>query len=60
MEDLIFGPKPARHVNLDSSDFDVVDTNANTPLSIKTSDVENVKLSKTKNCNKMNRNDLIR
>ncbi len=31
MEDSIFGPKPARHINLDSSDFDVVDTNDNTP-----------------------------
>ncbi len=30
MEDSIFGPKPARHINLDSSDFDVIDTNGNT------------------------------
>jgi hypothetical protein len=31
MEDFIFGPKPARHFNLDNSDFDVVDSNDNTP-----------------------------
>ena len=30
LEDSIFGPKPSRHINLDSSDFDVVDTNDNT------------------------------
>ena len=30
MEDSIFGPKPTRHINLDSSDSDVVDTNDNT------------------------------
>ena len=56
MEDSIFGPKPSKHINLDSSDFDVVDTNDNTPSSIKTSDVENVKSGKNK-CNKLNRND---
>jgi hypothetical protein len=44
MEDSIFGTKPARHINLDSSDFDVVDTNDNTPSIIKSSDVETVKL----------------
>jgi hypothetical protein len=61
MEDSIFGPKPARHINLDSSDFDVVDTNDNTPSIIKTLDVETVKLSRKKNCNKFNRiNDLIK
>ncbi len=37
MEDSIFGPKPARHINLDSSDSDVVDTNDNTTSIIKTS-----------------------
>ncbi len=52
MEDSIFGPKPARHINLDSSDSGVVDTNDNTPSIIKTSDVETVKLSRKKNCNK--------
>ena len=31
MEGSIFGPKPNRHINLDSSDFDVVDTYDNTP-----------------------------
>jgi hypothetical protein len=31
MEDSIFGPKPARHINLDSSNSDVVDTNDNNP-----------------------------
>ena len=46
MEDSIFGPKPARHINLNSSDFDVVDTNDNTPSSIKLPDVENIKFSK--------------
>ena len=60
IEDSIFGPKPARHINLDSSDFDVVDTNDNIPSSIETSCVENVKLSKKKNSNKLNRNDLIK
>ena len=60
MDDSIFGPKPARHINLDSSDFDVVDTNDNTLSIIKTSDVETVKLSRKKNCNKLNRNDLIK
>ena len=60
MEDSIFGPKPARHINLDSSDSDVVDTNDNTLSIIKTSDVENVKLSRKKNGNKLNRNDLIK
>jgi hypothetical protein len=48
MEDSIFDPKPIRHINLDSSDFDGVDTYDNTPSSIKTSDVENIKLSKKK------------
>ncbi len=60
MEDSIFGPKPARHVNLDSSDSVVTDTNDNTTSIIKTSDVKTVKLSKKKNCNKLNRNDLIK
>jgi hypothetical protein len=46
MEDSIFDPKPARHINLDSSDSDVIDTDDNTPSIIKTSDVETVKLSK--------------
>ena len=46
IEDSIFGPKPDRHINLDSSDSDVVDTNDNTPLIIKTSGVETVKSSK--------------
>ena len=50
MENSIFGPNPARHINLDSSDSDVVDTNDNTPSIIKTSDVETVKLSRKKNC----------
>ena len=59
MEDSIFGPKPARHINLDSSDSDVVDTNDNTLSIIKTSDVEAVKLSRKNYCNKLNRNDLI-
>jgi len=60
MEDSIFGSKPARHINFDSSDSDVVNTNDNTPSIIKTSDVETVKLSKKKNCDKLNRNDLIK
>ena len=46
IEDSIFGPKPARHINLASSDSDMVDTNDNTPSIIKTSDVETVKLSR--------------
>jgi len=60
MEDSIFSPKPSRHINLDSSDFDVVDTNDNIPSIIKTSDVETLKLSRKKNCYKLNRNDLIK
>jgi hypothetical protein len=60
MEDPIFGPKPARHINLDSSDSDVVDTNDNIPSIVKTSDVEIVKLSIKNYCNKSNRNDLIK
>ncbi len=48
MEDSIFGPKLARHINLDYSDSDVIGTNDNTPSIIKTSDVEAVKLSKKK------------
>ena len=46
MEDSIFGPKPARYINLDSSDFNVVDIIDNTASRIKAWDVENVKLSK--------------
>ena len=57
MEDSIFGPKSARYIHLDSSDFDVVDSNDNTPSIIKTSDVEK---RRKKNCNKLNRNDLIK
>jgi hypothetical protein len=60
MEDSIFGPKPTRHINLNYSDSDVVDTYDKTPSIIKTSDVETVKLSKKKNCYKLNRNDLIK
>jgi hypothetical protein len=60
MEDAIFGPKPARHFNLDNSDFDVVDNNENTTSIIESSDVENVKLSMKKNCYKLNRNDMIK
>jgi hypothetical protein len=60
MEDSIFGPKPTRHFNLDSSDSHLVDTYDNTPSIIKTSDVETVKLSKKKNYNKLNRNDIIK
>jgi len=48
MEDSIFGPKPTRHFNPDNSDFDVVDSNDNTPSIIESSDVESVKLSKKK------------
>jgi len=44
MKDLIFGPRPARHINLDSSDYDVVDTNDNASSNIKTLDVETIKL----------------
>ncbi len=51
MEDSIFGPKPARHINSGSGDFDVIDTNDNIPSIIKTSDVKTVKLSRKKNCN---------
>jgi hypothetical protein len=60
IEDSIFSPKPSRHINLGSSNFDVVDTNDNTPSINKTSDVETVKLSRKKNCYKCNRKDLIK
>jgi len=49
MEDSIFGPKLARHFNLDNNDFDVVDNNNNTPSIIEKLEVENVKLSRTNN-----------
>ena len=60
MEDSIFGPKPAKHINIDDSDFDAVDANDTTPSIIENSDVEIVKLSKKKNCNKLSRKDLIK
>jgi hypothetical protein len=60
MEDLIFGPEPTRHFNLDNSDFDVVDNNDNIPSIIESSNVEIVKLSRKKNCNKLNRDSLIK
>jgi hypothetical protein len=46
MEDSMFGPKLARHINLDFGDSDVVDTNDNTLPIIKTSGVETLKLSR--------------
>ncbi len=49
MENSIFGPKPAKHINIDDSDFDAVDANDTTPSIIENSDVEIVKLSKKKN-----------
>ena len=60
MEDSIFGPKPAKHINIDDSDSDAVDANDTTPSIIENSDVEIVKLSKKKNCNKLSRKDLIK
>jgi hypothetical protein len=60
MEDSIFVPKPARHINIDDSDFDAVDANDTTQSIIENSDIEIVKLSKKKNCNKLSRKDLIR
>ena len=60
MEDFIFGPKPPRYFDLDNNDFDVVNNNDSTPSIIESSKVENVKLSRKKNCNKLNRNDLIK
>ena len=60
MKDSIFGTKLARHINLDCSDSDVVDTNNNTLSIITNSDVETVKLSKTKDRNKLNQYDLIK
>ena len=46
MEDSIFGPEPARHINIDDSDFDAVDANDTTPSIIENSDIEIVKLTK--------------
>ena len=60
MEDSIFGPKPAKHINIDDSEFDAVDANDTTPSNIENSYVEIVKLSKKKNCNKLSRKDLIK
>jgi hypothetical protein len=60
LEDSIFGPKPVGHINLNSSDFDVVDTNDNTPSIITTSNVKTIKLSRKKNCNKLYRNNLVK
>ncbi len=60
MEDSIFDPKPARHINIDDSDFDAVDANDTTPSIIENSDVEIVKLSKKKISNKLSRKDLIK
>ncbi len=59
MEDSIFGLKPARHINIDDSDFDAVDANDTTPSIIENSDVEIVELSKKNYCNKLSRKDLI-
>ena len=60
MEDSIFGPKPAKHINIDDSDSEAVDANDIAPSIIENSDVEIVKLSKKKNCNKLSRKDLIK
>jgi hypothetical protein len=60
MEDSLFGSKLAMHFNLKNRDFDVVDNNDNTPLIIKSSDVENMKLSRKNNYNKLNRSNLIK
>ncbi len=48
MEDSIFGPKLARHINIDDIDFDAVDANDISPSIIENSDIEIVKLSKKK------------
>ena len=60
MEDSIFGLKPAKHINIDDSEFAAVDANDTTPSNIENSDVEIVKLSKKRNCNKLSRKDLIK
>ena len=60
MEDSIFGPKLARHTNPDSSNFDVVDTNDNTPSLIKTSDVETVRFLAWRTESEGRRNDGLR
>ena len=60
IEDQILGPKPAIYFNLDNSDFDVVDNNDNIPLTIESPDVKTIKLSRNKNCNILNQNDLIK
>jgi hypothetical protein len=48
MEESIFGPKLARHFNLDNIDFDVVDNNDDTTSIIESSYVKNVKEKKKK------------
>ena len=60
MEDSIFGPTPAKHLNLDNIDFDFADSNDNIPSNIEIPDVENLKLSRKKKYNKLDRNDLIK
>ena len=45
MEDSIFGPKLARHFNLDNSDFDMVDNNDKVLSIIENLDVENIESS---------------
>jgi hypothetical protein len=68
MEDSIFGLKLTRHFNRDDRDFDVVDNNNNNSINKEISDMENVffrfslnaKFIKKKNCNRLNRNDLIK
>ncbi len=49
MEDSIFGPKPARHFNLDNSYFDVDDNNDNILVNFQILEEENIKLSRKKN-----------
>jgi hypothetical protein len=59
MEDSIFGPKLTKHLNLVDTDLDVVDKNYDNGENIEISDVENVKLHRRNNSNKLYRNDLI-
>ena len=49
MEDSIFNSKPAKHLNLDDSDLDVVDNDDENGTNIEISDLKNVKLSIRKN-----------
>jgi len=48
VEDSIFGIKPAKHLNLDDNDFDMVYNNDDNPTTIDDPDIDNKTLCKKK------------